>query len=303
MNIKQAGQASGVSPQNIRYYEKAGLLTPTRNPQNDYREYTAQDVRTLKLIRALRMLDMPLEEVRRVLADELPLPRAAAAHQQRLEQRAEALQGAIRLCGELSAGGSSAAALDVDACLARMEAVQNEGDFFTRWREDYRRMACAESKKTFTFFPDDPVRTAREFSDALSAFAAQQGLELVILKEGMYPRFTINGVEYTARRTYMPVRGFPVASIHCEAAHPEQLEPALPPARRRAQRTLHYALPAVALLAFMLLVLGRSGNLRWMLASWQGWLLILSVAVLCVTSVYFTWLYTYNENGHWRRKK
>ena len=37
MNIKQTADASGVSARNIRYYEQAGLLTPARNPENDYR--------------------------------------------------------------------------------------------------------------------------------------------------------------------------------------------------------------------------------------------------------------------------
>lgn len=53
MNIKQAAEQSGVSARNIRYYEQAGLLTPARNPENEYRIYSQADVRTLKLIRML----------------------------------------------------------------------------------------------------------------------------------------------------------------------------------------------------------------------------------------------------------
>ena len=62
MNIKQAAEQSGVSARNIRYYEQAGLLTPARNPENEYRIYSQADVRALKLIRMLRTLDMPVEE-------------------------------------------------------------------------------------------------------------------------------------------------------------------------------------------------------------------------------------------------
>ena len=54
MNIKQASEQSGVSAPNIRFYEKEGLLTPARRQGNDYRDYTAGNVRTLKLIRMLR---------------------------------------------------------------------------------------------------------------------------------------------------------------------------------------------------------------------------------------------------------
>ena len=71
MNIKQASEQSGVSAPNIRFYEKEGLLTPARRQGNDYRDYTAGDVRTLKLIRMLRMLDVPLPTIKAVLRGDL----------------------------------------------------------------------------------------------------------------------------------------------------------------------------------------------------------------------------------------
>lgn len=76
MNIKQASEQSGVSAPNIRFYEKEGLLTPARRQGNDYRDYTAGDVRTLKLIRMLRMLDVPLPTIKAVLRGEQPLQQA-----------------------------------------------------------------------------------------------------------------------------------------------------------------------------------------------------------------------------------
>ena len=79
MNIKQAAEQSGVSARNIRYYEQAGLLTPARNPENEYRIYSQADVRALKLIRMLRTLDMPVEEIGTVLNGTLPLAEAANA--------------------------------------------------------------------------------------------------------------------------------------------------------------------------------------------------------------------------------
>ena len=48
MNIKQAAEQSGVSARNIRYYEQAGLLTPARNPENEYRIYS-QDRKSTRL--------------------------------------------------------------------------------------------------------------------------------------------------------------------------------------------------------------------------------------------------------------
>jgi len=48
---------------------------------NDYRDYTAGNVRTLKLIRMLRMLDVPLPTIKAVLRGEQPLQQALQAQQ------------------------------------------------------------------------------------------------------------------------------------------------------------------------------------------------------------------------------
>ena len=102
MNIKQTADASGVSARNIRYYEQAALLAPARNPENDYRIYTDADVRTLKLIRVLRTLDMPVEDIRAVLSGTMPLTEAAERQRRQLEaeqqswQRLQPLHGAGR---------------------------------------------------------------------------------------------------------------------------------------------------------------------------------------------------------------
>ena len=122
MNIKQAAEQSGVSARNIRYYEQAGLLTPARNPENEYRIYSQADVRTLKLIRMLRTLDMPVEEIGTVLDGTLPLAEAAERQRRRLEAEQQKLAAAAAFCTELAAGDRTAAELDVDACLARMDS-------------------------------------------------------------------------------------------------------------------------------------------------------------------------------------
>ena len=156
MNIKLASERSGVSSRNIRYYEQAGLIRPGRDPENDYRIYTEEDVRTLKLIRTLRTLDMPLEDIHDVLDGRLPLPDAAARQEERLRARARELDGAIRFCGELQQSGDTAATLDVDACLTRMDSSAGRG-WFTGWVNDYRAIARARQRRDFTFTPEGPV--------------------------------------------------------------------------------------------------------------------------------------------------
>ena len=86
MNIKAAEERSGVSRQNIRFYEREGLLTPDRNPENDYREYGEAHVDILKRIRVMRMVDMPLDQIKRVLEGTLSPAQAAQAQKIKLKQ-------------------------------------------------------------------------------------------------------------------------------------------------------------------------------------------------------------------------
>ena len=47
MTVKELEEMLGISRANIRYYEKEGLLSPNRK-ENQYRDYSAQDVATLQ---------------------------------------------------------------------------------------------------------------------------------------------------------------------------------------------------------------------------------------------------------------
>ena len=73
VTIKEAEMQTGITKQNIRYYEKIGLLQPSREQENKYRNYREEDIRRLKLIFLFRKLDMPLEEIRQLLEGTIEL--------------------------------------------------------------------------------------------------------------------------------------------------------------------------------------------------------------------------------------
>lgn len=235
MNIKQAAEQSGVSARNIRYYEQAGLLTPARNPENEYRIYSQADVRALKLIRMLRTLDMPVEEIGTVLNGTLPLAEAAERQRQRLEAEQQKLAAAAAFCTELAAGDRTAAELDVDSCLERMDSPAPAGGWFTGWVQDYRKMAAAEHKRQFTFTPDTAIATPQEFTAELLAWAANCGEEIVITHEGMTPRFMLDGIEYRAVRYSSHVRNIPILRVRCEVCDPSALAVEGDPKRLRCR--------------------------------------------------------------------
>ena len=248
MNIKQASEQSGVSASNIRFYEKEGLLTPARRQGNDYRDYTAGDVRTLKLIRMLRMLDVPLPTIKAVLRGEQPLQQALQAQQTVLEQQAAQLAAAMQFCADLARQAPQTDTLDVDACLTRMESPAHQQGFFSGWLQDYCTLAKVQHQKHFFFIPQGSINTPQEFTAALQAYAQQQGAELRLTREGMYPEFTLDGIPYKAYRNPGKYRD----EICCDAVHPEQLNTGLPSRRERQLRVLRILLPAAVAFAAIL---------------------------------------------------
>ena len=180
MNIKQASEQSGVSAPNIRFYEKEGLLTPARRQGNDYRDYTTGNVRTLKLIRMLRMLDVPLPTIKAVLHGEQPLQQALQAQQTVLEQQAAQLVAAMQFCADLARQAPQTDTLDVDACLTRMESPAPQQGFFSGWLQDYRTLAQVQHQKHFFFIPQGSINTPQEFMAALQAYAEEKEMQFTL---------------------------------------------------------------------------------------------------------------------------
>lgn len=293
MNIKAAEERSGVSRQNIRFYEREGLLTPERNPENDYREYGEAHVEILKRIRVMRMVDMPLDQIKQVLEGTLTPAEAAQVQKQKLKQQQEQLAAAIRFCEEW-AEMDSLEALDSDRMIARMEAPENKEGLFHQWREDYRKVVLSEREKVFTFVPETPVTNAGEFTMALLNYANANNLDLVITKEGMYPEFTINGIEYTAERFYSSMSRLPVATIRCQVKYPEDFEPDVPPARKKRIRLLRMS---CLLIPFVLLITLIFLRVEGAVRSWEVWTGILCFTIFIGVSLYRFWFLHYNDKS------
>ena len=301
MNIKEAEHLSGVSRQNIRFYEREGLLSPERNPQNDYREYTREHIHTLKQIRMMRMLDMPLERIRLVLEEKLLLCEAAQQQELQLKQEQEKLAAAIRFFGEMKEV-STLKEIDVDSVLARMASPEVREGMFQNWLSDYRKVVLSEREKTFSFVPETAVTNAREFSDALFTYANENDLNLVITKESMYPEFTIDGIEYTAERFYMPVNRIPTATIRCTVKYPEDFEPDVPEKRKQYMKLLNLSwilIPALLIFLPMLVSLARGG----IFTSWEGWVFLILMIILLFAKSILDWFYHFNEKQKGRHKE
>ena len=299
MNIKEAENLSGISGQNIRYYEKQGLISPKRNRINSYREYGEEDIRILKTIRMLRMLDMPIEQIRLILKGDLSMGDALDMQKVRLEVQAKKLQSAISFCEQMGKEKRTLKELDIDSCLEQMEKNTARDGYFARWVEDYRKIAREEAQRVFTFIPDDAVTNPREFTNALLAYAKEKNLNLVITKEGMYPEFEIDGVEYRAERNYGRAYRVPVAVIHCEMIHPELYETEMEPKRRRWVKILYHSLPALGFIFLIFLMMGGTGGLSLseFFTTKEGVILLILIVILGISEFMHFYLLYRNMDG------
>ena len=113
MNIAEAERRTGLSRANIRFYEKEGLLTPTRG-ENGYRDYTEDDVQTLRKIMLLRRLRLSVPDIRAIESGEKALPEAAAGQLDVLQGDIRESEQAYAMCRAICEDRAEWNGLDVD---------------------------------------------------------------------------------------------------------------------------------------------------------------------------------------------
>ena len=102
MKINEAEELLGISKANIRFYEKQGLLTPSRG-ENRYRDYSGEDIDRLRQIIILRKLGVSVQDIGKILSGELPLQEAMTANIASLQEQIEQLTGALKLSKQIRA--------------------------------------------------------------------------------------------------------------------------------------------------------------------------------------------------------
>ena len=130
MKINEVEAAVGITKKNIRFYEEEGLIAPGREPGNGYRSYSQADVERLQRIKLLRKLDVPLADIREMLAGQKTLAEGMAQQLERLSTRRKDLDEAIGFCELLHGEPGTLEELDVQQTLARLTAREEQGVTF-----------------------------------------------------------------------------------------------------------------------------------------------------------------------------
>ena len=98
LTIGEFATLTHLSIRTLRRYHQAGLLEPVEvDPHTSYRYYAAEQIPTAQVIHQLRELDVPLAEVKAILATDNPEKRSEliADHLDRLETALNRTQAAV----------------------------------------------------------------------------------------------------------------------------------------------------------------------------------------------------------------
>lgn len=127
MRINKVEELVGITKKNIRFYEEKGLLSPKRNAENGYREYSDEDVIILQKIKLLRQLSIPIEEILKLQKGYLTLEDCMRRHIIFLEREEKNLKQKKSICSQLEVSGEQFSTVDTDKYLLLMKEMEMEG--------------------------------------------------------------------------------------------------------------------------------------------------------------------------------
>lgn len=128
MTIKEAEQLTGLQRSNIRFYEKEKLIAPKRNSGNGYREYSKEDVETIKKIAYLRTLGISIEDIRKIVRKEAALHDVIENQVHVVEEQLMDLKKAREMCGKMLQ--------EKDLCFENLEIERYVPDLEEQWKEN-----------------------------------------------------------------------------------------------------------------------------------------------------------------------
>jgi DNA-binding transcriptional MerR regulator len=109
ITIGQLARLSGMTAKALRHYDRVCLLAPAVvDESTGYRFYAPEQVAHARLVRLLRSVDVPLEQVREALAapqDEARIQEVLVPHRRRLQSRLDRIRGDLHRIDHLLKDG------------------------------------------------------------------------------------------------------------------------------------------------------------------------------------------------------
>lgn len=130
MKINEVERLVGITKKNIRFYEEQGLLSPKRQVENGYRNYSEEDVQMLWRIKFLRKLSIPIDEIRKLQSNRLTLEDCLKRHEITLSREEDNIRQIKLMCTELMESGADFMTMPTQELLRRMDEKEKGGTRF-----------------------------------------------------------------------------------------------------------------------------------------------------------------------------
>ena len=127
MKINKVEELVGITKKNIRFYEEKGLITPARNEENRYREYSEEDVETLRKIKLLRQLSIPIDEILKLQKGYLTLEDCMRRHRIYQDREEENIHQKKSICLQIEESKDQLLQLDTEKYFRLMKEMEDEG--------------------------------------------------------------------------------------------------------------------------------------------------------------------------------
>lgn len=127
MLINEVENIVGLSKKSIRYYEKNGLLSPKRNIENDYRIYSEEDIRKLKIIKFLREVDVSIRELKLLNEHKITLQECMRQQIKKIEREESNYQKIKDMCIEISESNDTYEEIDITKYFEKVNILSKEG--------------------------------------------------------------------------------------------------------------------------------------------------------------------------------
>lgn len=98
MRIGEIAEKTGLNISNIRFYERKGLLSPGREEDSKYRDYTEEDVIRIKQILLYRKMGISIETIFLLLNNKANIEDILLRQQESIKDEILNLKGSLTLC-------------------------------------------------------------------------------------------------------------------------------------------------------------------------------------------------------------
>lgn len=167
--ILQLANLAGVSTRTLRYYDQIGLLSPTRNPESDYRIYGKTEVDVLQQILFYKELGFELSAIKGIMSTpDFDFYKALQQHLSKLEEKQQHIgllidtvkktlkkeEGIITMTDKEKFAGLKKALLD-----------ENEAQYGEEIRETYGEDTVAASNQKFMNLSEEEYNSMQSLSE------------------------------------------------------------------------------------------------------------------------------------------